>query len=159
MDPPDGLSLNAHLWEPCALFATFTIAFLAFIFLDALSKKPGPNKFPVRFLHFSSAKGFNKRLILKQAVFLPSTLIKLFMLLTRTNILCSRGMVFSFVGMVSELYRFAYKQVRGLSLLVVVPKFCTGNTLSQIMDSSHSCVADSSSQSLTLGLDGHCTLE
>ena len=112
MDPLDGPSLNAHLQEPCALFATFTIAFSAFIFLDALSKKPGPNKFPLCFLHFSSAKGFHKGLILEQAVLLPSVLIKLFMLLTRTNVLCSREMVSSFVDMVSELYRSVHKQVR-----------------------------------------------
>ena len=39
MDPPDGPLLNARLWEPCVLFATFTIVFSAFIFLDALSMK------------------------------------------------------------------------------------------------------------------------
>ena len=94
-------------------------------------------------------------LILEQVVLFLSMLIKLFMLLTRTNVLSSRGIVSSSVGMVSELYGSPHKQVRDLSLLVAVPEFCTGNTLSQIMDSSLSCTADPSSQSLTLwGLMG-----
>jgi len=51
------------------LLDTFANALSTSNFLDALSRKLGPNKFPSRFSYFSLVSGFSEGLILDQSTF------------------------------------------------------------------------------------------